>query len=889
MRWDSFQQRLRSLFFRRKVEGDLDEELKAHLELQFRKHLAEGMSEAEARRLAQLEFGGVENTREECREADRWRWIDAGMRNLRHCFRLLGRSPGFMAVALLLLTIGIGSNVAVFSTVDALLLRPLPVERPEELVKISLLSNQGQPRETPSTGLAVLQANAALQSICGFDTSLSGVEIVGTMRPIGVAGFTGDCFKTLGLHLQLGRPLTPEDNRLGTEGVAVITDSLWQREFGGKPDALGKSLKIGSQSYTVVGVTRKPFTGLLLGFPEEVMIPLLQRSEALPNGKKQTWYWINVLARRAPGISEDQARASVLAQKTQLLQESVPYRYNAAQRKHYFSRELDVASGRSGIDYFLRRRFGEPLYATFGICALMLLLTCVNLTSLLLARSLHRRREISIRLALGAKRSQIAGFFVLENAILVLAGTVIGTLAGLWTAQAIVAGGGPMFGNFHLDIGFDGRIAAFLLALAGFILVVFAIASVWQAGRLSRSEAWKESGRGMIATNSLAQKALVGTQIALTLAFVAASTLLGTSLKNMYSIDFGIDLRNLWEVSLAGRSTVADLTTFYRGLLQEIESLPTIQSVSFTDNVPFLTSSDPEPVGTVENARVGGEAQARMMGASDGFFGTLGAKIITGEDFRRNDSPSSEPTVILSESLARHFGNPRDLIGHHVRMGSEAAYQRLKVIGIASDTDLNLANPSDTKPFTVYVNVWQHRTLQGYPVLLIKTRGDTLPIAAVQRVIKQKGNEYVDRVTTISSEIDNALVENRFLAYASGWFGVLAIILAAVGLFGLLSYQVANRTGEIGVRMALGAQRPQIQWLILRQVLPILAWGNLAGLTLTLALGKLMTAFFYGVSAYSTPLLLVSVAVLATTAAVAAWIPVQRASSVDPMQALRHE
>lgn len=573
MRWHSFGGRFRSVFFRRKAECDLDDELKTHLEFQFRKHRAEGMSEVEARRLAQMEFGGIESTREECREVDRWRWLDASARNLKHCFRSLGRSPGFVAVSLLLLTVGIGSNVAVFSTVDALLLRPLPVKRPEELVKISLFNKKEHLRELPSTSLTVLEGNRTLQGVCGFNGGVAAVEIAGTMRPIGVAGFTGDCFKTLGLRLQLGRPLTPEDNHPGTEGVAVITDSLWQREFGGKADALGKRLKINGQLYTIVGVTEKPFTGLLLSFPQEVMTPLLQRSNVLLNGRKQTWYFVSVLARRAPGISEEQAQASVLAQKTQLLQESVPPSYNAVQRKIYLSQELDVVSGRSGIDYWLRRRFGEPLYVIFAICALMLLLACVNLTSLLLARSFHRRWEISVRLALGAKRSQIAGLFVWENAILVLAGTVTGALVGLWMAQAILARGSRLFGNFRLIIDFDERVAMFLTLLAGSVLIVFALASMWQAGRLSQPDALKESGRGVVAANSLTQKVLAGTQIALTLAFVTASTLLGASLRNMYRINFGIDSRNLWEVSLAGRVNIANPTAFFHSLLREVESL----------------------------------------------------------------------------------------------------------------------------------------------------------------------------------------------------------------------------------------------------------------------------------------------------------------------------
>jgi len=425
MRWSNFRTRLRTLLFRHRAESELEDELAAHIELQFRKHLAEGMSEEEARRRARIEFGGVECVREECREADRWGWIDTSARNLKQCFRSLGKSPGFVIVSILILTVGIGSNLAVFSTMDALLLRPLPVDRPEDLLKISLVGNHGDLLEMPSTGLEVLETNRALRGVCGFDMSRSAVEIDGNMRSIGNTGFTGDCFETLGLHLQLGRPITPADDHLGTAEIAVITDSLWRGAFGGRPDVLGKTLKIGAEVYTIVGVTQKGFTGLILASPQEVMIPLMQRRNRLPNGNNQTWYWVSILARRAPGVSEAQASASVLAQRRELLEHTVPHHYNAADRKDYLLRKMATMSGKSGIDYYLRNRFGEPLYAIFGICAALLLIACVNLTSLLLARSLNRRREVSVRLALGAKRSHIAGLFVLENAALLLTSQVV--------------------------------------------------------------------------------------------------------------------------------------------------------------------------------------------------------------------------------------------------------------------------------------------------------------------------------------------------------------------------------------------------------------------------------------------------------------------------------
>jgi len=790
---------------------------------------------------------------------------------------------------MLILAVGIGSNFAVFSTMDALFLRPLPVQRPDELLRISLVGNHADLLEMPSTALDVLKNNPALNGVCGFDTSLSGVEIEGNLRSIGVAGFSGDCFGTLGLHLQLGRPHTSADDHNGTEGVAVITDSLWHSTFAGRTDVLGKPLKISGQLYTIVGVTQKRFNGLLVGFPEHVMIPLHQRPDVLPNGRKPAYYWVSVLARRAPGISEVQARASVLAQRTQLLRESVPHRYNAADRQDYLSRKLVAISGKTGIDYFLRNRFGEALYAVFGICAALLLIACVNLLSLLLARTLNRKRETSVRLALGAKPRNIAGLFMLESAILVLAGAGSGVLAGLWTARAILAKGRAIFGNFSLDIGFDKRVVLFLSGVVALVLATFAAASVWQAARLSKSDALKGSGRGVTGTNNLTQKALLGIQIALTLAFVSVGALLGASVKNMYKISFGIDPHNVWEAALGERPNNSDLGAYYRRLLRQIESLPDVNSAAVTNFIPFLTYDVRDPVAMVETSRVGGQVQARAVGASDNLLATLGAKIITGEDFQRNDSKSGEPTAILSESLARHFGNPRDLIGHHVRVGNESDYQHLKVIGIASDTDMNLANLDDTKPYTLYINFWQHRDVQGYSVLLIKTRGDTLPADQIRRIVRQNGNQYVDRLTTIGNEIDNALVENRLVAYLSGVFGVLALAMAAIGLFGLLSYQVANRTAEIGIRMALGAKRGQIQWLVVRQIVRLVLVGSLAGVALTLALDRVMAGLLYGINAYDAPPLLFAIATLGTTALLAAWIPVRRACSIDPIEALRHE
>ncbi len=904
MRLSSFRQRLRSLLFRQKAELDLEDELTAHIELQLKKHLAEGMSEEEARRRARIEFGGLDKTAEECREVDRWRWIDASARNLKHCFRSLGKSPGFVLVFVSILMVSIGSNLAVFSTMDALLLRPLPVERPDELVRIVAKDQQGNWSNVPSTFLDGLEADRAFEGLCGFSTSLLAAEIEGSLRELGVASFSGSCFKTLGLHLQLGRPLTPSDDQVGTQPVAVIADSLWHSAFAGRPDVLGKPIKVNGELFTIVGVTEKKFTGLLLGFPEPIMTPLRQEPLHTGTGQKLTTHWINVLARRANRVSEAQARASVIAQRSRLLEQSIPQGYNAAQRKEYLAQELAVTPGKSGVDYFLRDRFGKPLYALLGICAALLLIACVNLTSLLLARSLNRRREVGVRMALGARPSHIAAIFVLENTMLVLAGTILGVAAAFWTARAILAQGDQIFGNFSVNVGLDARVVLFLAAATLVVMGMFAGASMWQARRLSSAEVLKESGRGVISTNSVAQKTLAGAQIALTLAFVSGSVLLGASLKHSYNIDFGIKPHNVWTAMLTRRPGPAGYRNFaagpyYRDLLEQVESLPGITYASLCNFIPFFNTGDKQPVSILENAQPGREVQARFLGASDGFFRTLGAKIVAGEDFRRSEENSSEPSVILSRSLAQYLvanyfdkrgsRGIRELVGHHLRVGNETGYGRLKITGIASDTDLDLANLEDNKPFTAYVDFWQHRDLQFYPVLLIKTSGNTLSAAALRRIVDGGGREYVGRFRTMNSDIDAALVENRLLAYLSGAFGVLALVMAAVGLFGLLSYQVANRTSEIGIRMALGAKRGQIQWLVLRQIVRLMLIGSLVGIALTFVTEKAIAGLLYGVGTYNVNVVLFAIAVLGTTAFAAAWIPIHRASAIDPIEALRHE
>lgn len=893
----SFLTRLRALLRRQSFEEDLAEELNTHIELQVRKHIAQGMDPLEARRLAHIEFGAVEGAREACREVDRWHWIDAAIRNGRHCFRSLAKNPAFAFISILILTVGIGANIAVFSTVDALLLRPLPLANSGRLVEIFSTDKQGHTGHLFSGALEELSHNPAFNGTCGVATHYEAVEIDGNLRNLGMAAFSGGCFQTLGLDVQLGRALTPDDDHLGAGRVAVITDSLWHSQFGGDSNVLGHRIRIGSDEFTIVGVTAKPFTGLLLGFPEPIMIPLLQQPDYTPDGSRRTVYYVNVLAQRAAGVSQTQALASLIAQQTRILEQSVPLHSTNAGRREYLSRSLALTSASRGFDYFLGRRFAQPLYGIFALCGAMLLSACINLASLLLARTLRRQREIGIRLALGAGRGHIVTIVVLEHVILVLAGTVLGIFAGLSAARTIVARAGQFLGNFDLPIGFDIRVVAFVIATLSIVIGVFVAVSLWQSRHVASADTLKQSGRGMIATNTRGQKILLAVQIALTLALVTGSALFTASVRNMYRINFGIQPQHVWIALLQPRpggyvnpsywNRVS--APYYRRVLEQLESLPNIASVTFTDTVPFLLSGYQADINLIEHGQTDRSAQTRVIGISDGYFATLGAKLIAGEDFLRIDPSTHEPSVIVSQSLAHHLGTDQSLLGQHVTIGMQPDMQRLRIVGVVSDMDTNLADLNDTKPFLAFVDFWQHETLQGYPALLIKTKSPVLDATAVRRVIERNGHEFVERMSNVNAEIDNALVENRFIAYVSGAFGVLALLLAAIGLFGLLSYQVANRTAEIGVRMALGARHSQIRSLILGEAIRLLWIGIVAGIALTFATQKLLASFLYGVTVYDPAILASGISVLTAAALVAATIPSQRAMNINPLEALRHD
>jgi predicted permease len=486
----------------------------------------------------------------------------------------------------------------------------------------------------------------------------------------------------------------------------------------------------------------------------------------------------------------------------------------------------------------------------------------------------------------------VAAMLALESSLLVAASAAVSVFVALAIDRTVIALGADLFRDFEAGMEFDRRSIVFFAAVTTGIALALAAVSAWQARRICRQGDLHVSGRRVSYGNSAVQKALIAAQIALTLALVAGAGWFGQSLRSLYSLELGVKTDHVWELTMAGRPAGYHNFTpgpYYRELIAEIEAIPGVKAAALTNFAPFYTRMGRTQASVVETGQSGHEIEVHSAMVTDGAFSILGMRVLEGRDFRR-DETSGERGVVVSESLAERWGGAAEVLGRHIRLGTAAEFQRLLVQGVASDAQTDLSEPTVTKPPAVYVNSWQFPERQAnYPVVLVRTAGSTLAIGKVREVVNRLGREYVDRARSLDSEKNGALVEDRAMAYLSGAFGVMTLALAATGLFGLLSFQVANRTSEIGIRMALGARHGQIEWLVMRQTAGLLAYGSAAGVALALLAGKAVSGMLFGVHPGDPRLLAGALLALGATALAAAWLPARRAASVDPLVALRHE
>jgi putative ABC transport system permease protein len=816
--------------------------------------------------------------------------------DMRYGARMLGKNPGFTLIAVVTLALGVGANSLIFSLVNALLLRPLPVEKPEQLAAVytsDFSSTQYGASSYPDyvdfrdrnqvfSGTVVYMPTAFSLNVGGVNERAFG-EVV-----------SGNYFSTLGVKPALGRGFLPEEDRTpGERAVVVIGYKLWQNRFGGDPAVVGRAIKLNGHSFTIVGVAPEKYSGLIRGIASDLWVPAMMIKQAAPGAD----YLVErgdrgflVMGRLKPDVTSYQAQTDFRRITEQLFKEWPQEWTNVRNQSRVISL---LPEGQARILPDLRTPVVIFMSLLMTVVGLVLLIACANIANLLLARATARRKEIAIRLSLGASRGRLIRQLITESVPLSLLGGVAGLLIAIWGSDLLMAFKPPAPVPIEIDLGADWRVLGFTFGVSLLTGVLFGLAPALAASRPDlvaslKDEAGGSTGRGRL------RGALVIAQVALSLMLLICSGLFIRSLRNAGSVDLGFDADNLLALSMDLQLQGYNETTgrnFSRQLLDRVRALPGVVSASMTDELPL--GGGARRAITIEGytTQPGESTEVNSSSVAPGYIETLGIPLPHGRAFDEKDREGAPGVVMVNEAFARRYWPGQEPIGKRIQMGvarsgaNDSPY--LEVVGVVKDGKYVTLDEEATPFF--YLNLAQR--YQSSPTLIVRTRGNPLDYLPAVRgeVASLDKNLALYDVKTMRQHLGLALLPARLAGSVLGVFGLVALILAAAGIYGVMAYSVAQRTREIGVRMALGASADAVLKLVVGQGMKLTVVGMAIGLGASLALTRLMKSMLFGVSATDpltfvvVPLLLIMVALLAC------WIPARRAAMVDPIVALRVE
>lgn len=818
--------------------------------------------------------------------------------NLRYSLRALRKNPGFTAVAILSLALGIGANVAIFTLINALLLRDLPAPHPERLVELSLVRHGDKIPFSYPMFLELERGQRVFPGLVGWsESTFPNVEVSGVFAPSNILSVTSNFYSELGVAPFLGRLLTLEDvnpHAGSTSQVAVIGYGFWQQRFGGARDVLGKQVRIEGRSFTIVGVTQKWFTGLTPGEAPDVTIPVTAYPFLLFPGNSfglddRSKLWVRITARLKDGVTIDQARAQLQSFWPQVLLATASTETPGLRRQTFLSMGLDVSPVRTGFARDLRAQFSRPLYVLAGIVGLILLVACVNLANLMLARAAARSQEMSVRVAIGASRWALAGQGLAESLVLSFVGAVLGLALSYWGSRFLVAF--MTEGTVSLDLRPDFRVLSIALFIGLLTGILFGLAPAWHSSRQDPAVVLQQGSRSLAGGAGKMGKALIITQVALSLVLLLGAGLLVGTFQELRSLNLGFKKDNLLEVVLTpkpgGDPKNLNVNSYHEQLLERISNIPGVHSVGFADfSIPSPQGWRETASPTSEDPNTGARVMSNGVDIWPGFFKTLGIRLIAGRDFAVADDERHPHVSIVSRSFAERLFVNGDAIGKHIRMGFMPESQDIEIVGIADDA--RLFDLRDAAPPIVYLPCLQNAQLWGD--LYVRTNADPEALAkTIGLEIDSLGHEYLSRASTVDQTMGRMLVNERVIALLSGFFAALALLLASIGLYGLMSYGVTRRTREIGVRVALGAQQGSVRWMILRETLTLTLRGIAIGIPSGLAASRLIASMLFGLSPSDLTTIATGCLLLLAVAFVAGYLPARRASSIDPILALRIE
>ena len=770
--------------------------------------------------------------------------------------------------------------------------KPLPVREPNQLVRIGALENNGRTIALPGPLLDDLRRDPLLDGVCGFQTPLSTIELTNTPEPIGALSVTGDCYKSLGVRSVIGRVFTPADDIPNGPRVAMLSYDFWQQRFGGNPGVLGQTIRIEGAPFTIIGVTEQRFRGLQLGFPPGVTFLLSQEYALASETPKRAFFWADVLARLKPGVTQGEIQAELETKWRRLLDEYLPAdQFKGVHREEILSMPPKITSGASGVDYSLRDQFRRPLVALVGVSILVLLVSCINVANLLFARGLKVKREIAIRFALGASRGRIVRSQLLESALLLLGGLISAAALAYTCDRLLLSVVSRYYPGFSLEPAPDKYVLIFTGATALLALLLFGLVPAWQTSDVGSATTLKAASGSLKGGRATARRILICAQVALTLVLVTGAAVFIETLRHLQTERLGFQSEAVVDAQLIPLPQAFpnkfDVSSYCRDLMDRMKELPGVEAVSMSSFSPLVTMPYKEDIRRVDSPeRVILQAPGEFV--TDGFLRAMRIPLLQGHDFNRRDNFQSQKMAIVSRSLAARLFPHGNALGRHIQFGTELETRDLEIVGVAADARLEDIHANDLS--FIYFNFWQHPKSGSWGNLQVRYTATTGQMSsAIRTELQRIGRQYALYLRQISEQRDYSLLRDRLLAMLGTVFAGLALTLAAVGLFGLLSFLVASRTAEIGVRIALGAERSAVRWLILREAFLLVGTGIAIGLPLCYAEVRGVSSLLYGIPSVPTPPLLISMIVLGAVTVTAALIPAHRASSVDPMIALRRE
>ena len=883
---------LKQLFSRSRFYNDLSDEMQQHLEEKIEELVATGMSKKEATAAARREFGNITLIEEDSRTIWRWPSIESFFADLRYALRTLRKSAGFTITAIVTLALGIGANTAIFMLLDAIRLRSLPVQDPQELAEVRITdsghqgmgNNQQYGELTRPLWQEIRDQQQSFSGVFAWSVNLRYLGRGSEMRHFHELRVSGDFFRVLGVLPFRGRLLMPEDEGACPMTRAVVSYPYWQSDLGGRDLSPAIKLVVDNELVEIVGVTPPGFFGMVVGQGFDIAVPFCEPKEGL----RRDTFEVSVMGRLKPGGTMQRASTEMDALSAGAFEATIPPGRDTRWTETYKHFRLAAYPASTGVSSL--RDYDRSLFLLLGIAGLVLLIACTNLANLMLARASARQREMAVRLALGASRSRLLRQLLTESLLLAATGAAMGIALAQSLSRLLVWSFSTEGASVTLQTVTDWRVLLFSVGVAALTCVVFGVVPALRATRAEPISAMKTGGRGTTAGRERfsLQGLLVVTQVSVSLVLLVGALLFVRSFRNLMTFDPGMRESGITEAFLGfwqsnlPRERWAD---FQRELLDEVRSVPGVLNAATTTNAPLLGSSWEHGI------RIGSqEGNSKFTWVSPDYFETMGIPVIQGRSLTPEDTASSPRVALVNETFVRRYLSGANPIGQTLRTSPEPDYPATvyEIVGVIPDTKYNDLR-SQTPPMT-FAPASQFPGQGPWTVVMIHSNLNPAAVAAAaKRLIAEKHPDVLTQFSDFQREIRDGLVEERLMATLSGFFGLLAALLAVVGLYGVISYIVAMRRNEIGIRMALGASRRDVVAIIVRQTLVLLVLGVGLGVGLALVAVRSAASLLFGLQPNDPLAFAAATALLVTIALVASFLPARRASRVDPMVALRYE